>query len=152
MSRKQTEQSTLDNGKLKVRYKVNVVQRQRRAQLVEGDPQPKPETRPEPQGTVPRIARLLALAHHIQDLIDTGQVKDLAEIAHRGHITRARMTQIMNLLLLAPDIQEDILFLAPTVKGKDPITLRGIRQVVGETCFARQRRLWLGTHLETSSR
>ncbi len=89
-------------------------------------PLPEPQADLEPLGTVPRIARLLALAHHIQELLDTGQVRDLAEIARRGHITRARMTQIMNLLLLAPDIQEDILFLLPTTKGKDPITLRSI--------------------------
>lgn len=81
MNRKQPDETTLDNGKLKVRYKVHVVQRQRRAQLVEGEAPPEPEIPSEPQGTIPRIARLLALAHHIQELVDTGQVRDLAEVA-----------------------------------------------------------------------
>ena len=78
-------------------------------------------------------------------LIDTGQVKDLAQVAPargRDHITRARMTQIMNLVLLAPDIQEAILFLPPTTKGKDLISLRGLRRVLAEPSFARQRQLW----------
>jgi hypothetical protein len=93
-------------------------------------------------GTIPRITRLLALAHHIQELLDTGQVKDLAEVARRGHITRARMTQIMNLLLLAPDIQEEILFLPPTTKGKDPVTLRSLHPILAQSAFVRQRSLW----------
>ena len=151
MSRKRDSLSDAGSGKLKVRYNVHVVQRNRRARLVEGAPPPEPQADPGPQGTVPRIARLLALAHHIQELIDTGQVRDLAEVARRGHVTRARMTQIMNLLLLAPDIQEDILFLSPTTRGKDPITLSGIRRVLAEASFARQRHLWRGSSLAASS-
>jgi len=143
-NRKQAERSTLDNGKLKVRYKVHVFQHQRRAQLVEGEAPPERETLSEPQGTVPRIARLLALAHHIQELVDTGQVRDLAEVARRGHISRARMTQIMNLLLLAPDIQEKILFLPETTQGSDSLTERHLRQVLGELSFENQRRIWRG--------
>lgn len=103
-----------------------------------------PEREPEPPGTVPRIARLLALAHRIQELIDTGQVKDLAEIARRGHISRARMTQIMNLLLLAPDIQEEILFLPRTTEGRDQVTERSIRAVIVEPSFVEQRSIWRG--------
>ena len=130
-------------GKIKVRFQVHKARKNRRVRLVEGT-QPPSDAKAElaPRGTIPRITRLLALAHHIQELLDTGQVKDLAEVARRGHITRARMTQIMNLLLLAPDIQEEILFLPPTTKGKDPITLRGIHHVCAETSFARQRQIW----------
>jgi len=142
MSRKRAPTTGGKCGKIKARYKVHVVHRNRRARLVEGAAPPAPEPEPEPKGTIPRISRLLALAHHIQELIDTGQVKDLAEVARRGHITRARMTQIMNLLLLAPDIQEQVLFLPPTTKGRDSLTLRGIRHVVAEPSFARQRHLW----------
>ena len=35
-------------------------------------------------------------------------------------VTRARMTQIMNLLNLAPDIQEELLLLPPVTEGRDP--------------------------------
>ena len=56
----------------------------------------------------------------------SGQVKDYAELARLGHVSRARITQIMNLLLLAPDIQEEILFLPKTVAGHDPIKLKRV--------------------------
>ena len=142
MSKQRGKTSGNGEGKLKVRYKVHVARRGRRDRLVEGAPPPEPEAAPEPQGTVPRIARLLALAHHIQELIDTGQVRDLAEVARRGHVTRARMTQIMNLLLIAPDIQENILFLPVTEQGREKATERGVRAVIGEPSFIKQRGIW----------
>jgi hypothetical protein len=61
-------------------------------------------------GRVPRLAPLMALAICFEDLIRTGQVADYADLARLGHVSRARITQIMNLLLLAPDIQEQVLF------------------------------------------
>lgn len=148
MSRTSINKTTQAGKKLKVSYQVHVAQHGQRLRLLEGAP-PEPTSEPEPQGAIPRVSRLLALAHHIQELLDTGQVKDLAEIARRGHITRARVTQIMNLLLLAPDIQEAILFLPATTKGRDLIAPRSLRQTVAETAFARQRHLLrrLGLHL-----
>jgi len=58
---------------------------------------------------VPRIARLMALAVKFQDMVDRGEVRDYADLARLGFVTRARLTQIMNLMLLAPDIQERLL-------------------------------------------
>ena len=58
---------------------------------------------------VPRITRLMALAIKFQDMIERGQVRDYADIARLGYVTRARVTQVMNLLNLAPDIQEALL-------------------------------------------
>jgi hypothetical protein len=63
---------------------------------------------------VPRISRLMVLAIHMQDLVDRGEVADYAELAPIAHVSCARITQIMNLTLLAPDIQAAILFLPPT--------------------------------------
>ena len=57
----------------------------------------------------------------MQRLIDAGVVGDYAELARRGHVSRARIMQIMNLNFLAPDIQEDILFLPLVERGRDPI-------------------------------
>ena len=51
----------------------------------------------------------MALAIKFQDMVDRGEVRDYADLARLGHVTRARMSQIMNLLLLAPDIQEALL-------------------------------------------
>ena len=58
---------------------------------------------------IPRITRLMALAIKFQDMVDRGEVRDYADLARLGYVTRARMTQIMNLLNLAPDLQEKLL-------------------------------------------
>jgi hypothetical protein len=70
---------------------------------------PKKTAAPAPP-RIPRITRLMALAIRFQEMIDRGEVKDYADLARLGFVTRARLTQIMNLTLLAPDIQEKILF------------------------------------------
>lgn len=108
-------------------------------------PGPAPE---KPVGRVPRVARLLALAHRFERLVETGVATDYADLARLGHVTRARVTQIMNLLSLAPDIQEAILCWPPVTSGKDPISERGLRMVVAELEWGRQRELWI----ETSTR
>ncbi len=61
---------------------------------------------------------------------------DLARL--RG-VSRARITQIMDLLNLAPEIQEEILFLPRVRSGQDPVTERRLRRVVAETDWRRQR-------------
>lgn len=95
-----------------------------------------------PIGRLPRIARLLALAIKFEGMIQAGVAEDYADLARLGGVTRARMTQIMNLLNLAPDIQEAILFLPRTVSGRDPITERALRQVSSLADWGRQRQLW----------
>jgi hypothetical protein len=82
-----------------------------------------------PEG-VPRIARLLALALKFEDLIHQGVVKDYAELARLGRVSRARVTQIMNLLNLAPDIQERILSLRTPAVGLRESTVRKLSSVV----------------------
>ena len=96
-----------------------------------------------PVGRVPRVARLLALAHRFERLIQTGVAADYADLARLGHVTRARVTQIMNLLVLAPEIQEQILCWSPVTRGKDPISERGLRQLVTKLAWKRQRELWI---------
>jgi len=68
----------------------------------------------------------MALAIKLDHLVRSGQVKDYAELARLGHVTRARMSQIISLLNLAPDIQEAILFLPKTLKGRDSISSREV--------------------------
>jgi hypothetical protein len=58
---------------------------------------------------IPRITCLMALAIKFQEMIDRGEVKDYADLARLGLVTRVRVTQIMNLLLLAPSIQERLI-------------------------------------------
>ncbi len=97
---------------------------------------------PAPAGRVPRIARLMALAIRFDGLLRRGEVKDYAELARLGHVTRARVTQIMNLLNLAPDIQEALLFLPAVERGRDPVKEWQVRAVAAETVWGRQRRRW----------
>ena len=91
---------------------------------------------------VPRIARLMALAIRFDGLLRDGAVADQAELARLGHVTRARLTQIMNLLNLAPDIQEELLTLSCVEKGRMPITERCLRPIAAEPDWQVQRRMW----------
>jgi hypothetical protein len=95
-----------------------------------------------PAGRVPRIARLMALAIRFDRLVRDGTVEDYASLARLGHVTRARITQIINLLMLAPDIQEEILFLPSTVRGRDPIHLMQLQPIALLPNWSDQRRAW----------
>ena len=97
---------------------------------------------PSSLGRVPRIARLMALALRFESLIQTGAVADQAELARLGHVTRARITQIMNLLQLAPEIQEALLFLPRVTAGSDPLCERQLRPIAALPDWRKQRRLW----------
>ncbi len=83
-------------------------------------------------GRVPRVARLLALAHKIDSMIRNGELDDMAEAARRLNLTRARVTQITNLLLLAPEIQGAILNMPLVADGCDPVTERQLRPIAAE--------------------
>jgi hypothetical protein len=95
-----------------------------------------------PPGRVPRVARLMALALRLEQLVRTGQVRNYTELASLGHLTRARISQIMNLLHLAPDLQEALLFLPPTLRGRDPIILADLMPIAAACDWRKQRRLW----------
>ena len=87
---------------------------------------------------IPRIARLMALAIRFEGLLRDGTIRDYADLARLGGVTRARVTQIMKLLDLAPEIQEQILFL-PLVKG---LNERNLRCIVSRIDWDEQRRLF----------
>lgn len=101
-----------------------------------------PEPEPSEAGSIPRVSRLMALAIRFDKLVQSGEVRDYAELAGLGHVTRARMTQIMNFLNLAPDIQEELLFLPPTERGRDPIREHHIRPIAAIPDWRKQRRVW----------
>lgn len=107
--------------------------------MVEGPPPTVPER---PKGRLPRITRYMALAIYYEDLIRQGHVHDYAEIATLGHVTRARVTQIMNLRLLAPDLQERLLFLIRIVGGRDVLCLRRLQPIALESDWQKQRTKW----------
>ena len=92
--------------------------------------------------SIPRVARLLALAHHFDELLRAGVVRDYAEIARLFNVSRAHVTQVMNLLFLAPDIQEEILFSIAEPRGGAVPSPRCIRRVAAEPEWKKQRGLW----------
>lgn len=95
-----------------------------------------------PAGRVPRVSRLLALAHHCFRLVQSGAIINQSELAHFGQISTTRMTQIMWLDNLAPDIQEEILFLPRTTQGRDAIKEADIRPIAKMLDWNKQRQMW----------
>jgi hypothetical protein len=87
---------------------------------------------------IPRIARLMALSIRLEGLIHDGTLHDYADVAQRGQVTRARITQIMKLLNLAPDIQERIVFLT----ADQQLNERKLRPVTAKLEWEEQRRLF----------
>jgi hypothetical protein len=85
--------------------------------------------RPEPIARVPRVSRLIALAIRIDTLIREGKVDSYGGLAEAGQISRPRMSQMLQLLELAPAIQERLLFLPKIVSGRDPISEHALRKI-----------------------
>ncbi len=107
--------------------------------MVEGPPPTAPERA---KGRLPRITRYMALAIYYEDLIRQGHVYDYAEIATLGHVTRARVTQIMNLRLLAPSIQEQLLSLSRIISGRVEWSLRDFQTIALEQDWRKQQERW----------
>lgn len=94
-------------------------------------------------GRVPRVSKLMALAIRFDGLLRDGVVASQSELAELAQVSQPRMTQIMNLLHLAPEIQEEILFLEPVRVGKDPITERDLRPIAKQMDWGQQRAGWI---------
>lgn len=82
------------------------------------------------QKPIPRLARLMALAIKFDDQLKRGEVRDYAALARMHGIDPSMVTRVMNLRLLAPDIQEAIL----SDSGKD--TTLEFKQVLPLTHIA----------------
>ena len=109
----------------------------RRVTLAETPPPPKPE----PVRRPAKVAQQLALAHHLQAAIDRGAIADRADVARKLGLTRARVTQLLDLLLLAPDLQAAVLAME-TVDGTEPMAERTLRAVAHAGTWAEQRAAW----------
>ncbi len=82
------------------------------------------------------------MAIRFDDLVRRGEVSDYADLARLGYVTQARISQIMCLLHLAPDIQEALLFLPRTLQGRDPIREKDLRPIATVPHWNRQRTMW----------
>lgn len=100
-----------------------------------------PPDKPEPVRRPAKVARQLALAHHLQAAIERGLVADQATLARKLWLTRARVTQLFDLLMLAADLQEQVLALE-AVDGAEPMAERTLRAVARAGTWAEQRAAW----------
>lgn len=91
---------------------------------------------------VARVSRLMALAIRFDQLINERAVADQAELARLGHVSRARLTQIMNLLNLAPEIQAAVMNLSPPTSGRNPLSERQLRPIAATISWRKQRQRW----------
>jgi hypothetical protein len=76
----------------------------------------------------PPVVELLRKAIEWQALIESGEASNQAAIARQEGITRARVTQVMGLLRLAPEVQEHVLSL-PNMVRRPAITERALRPI-----------------------
>ena len=112
--------------------------RKRRSVMLAETP---PPAKPEPVRRPAKVAQQLALAHHLQAAIDRGAVADRADVARKLGRTRARVTQLLDLLLLAPDLQAAVLAME-AVDGAEPMAERTLRTVAHAGTWAEQRAAW----------
>ncbi len=92
-------------------------------------------------GRLPRVSQVMALAIQFQDMIQRGEVRDYADLARLGCLTRERMSQIMELVWLAPDIQQEILEFAAN-GSRFPINEVAARRIAASLAWSDQRRAW----------
>ena len=130
------------NKPVSIDFQFSIKQRGRGAKkrIVEGASQ-SDESKPALE-RIPRISRYMALAIHFEDLIRQGVVTDYADLARLGHVTRARVTQIMNLRLLAPEIQEELLYVNATENRSLKHQLKWIQALANQFDWRNQRMCW----------
>ena len=102
-------------------------------------PGPVPATEP---GRLPRVARWMALAIHCDGLLRDGVIASYRDLAELGNVSRPRVTQVMNLLYLAPDIQAALLDLPRTASARDPVLLRDLQPIAATLDWRKQRKMW----------
>ena len=90
----------------------------------------------------PRIVQVVALAIHFQDMLDRGEVRNHADLARLGCISRERMSQIMMLAWLAPDIQQQVLGVPKTPGGRFPLSETELRSIARLPEWSEQRAHW----------
>ena len=91
---------------------------------------------------LPRITRLLALALKFEELIRSGTVTNYAALAQVAQVSRSRITQMTALLSLAPDIQEEILFLPAAAARLLRISEPSLRRLTATLLWNQQREQW----------
>lgn len=78
---------------------------------------------------LPRITRLMALAIKLEQLMRQHPHLSYQELAGLGRVSAPRLTQILNLLHLAPDLQQRLLWLEPNGKGRERMHEAAVRRI-----------------------
>ena len=124
-----------EKGRRVLSFPLAALRRQPMTRITPPPPTPVPKRQPA------RVALMLALANDLQDKLDRGEHQDQATLARELGLTPTKVTRLLDLTLLSPDIQEEILFLE-AVDGKEPVTERALRDVVRHTTWTEQRKAW----------
>jgi hypothetical protein len=132
-----------------VKFKVAVTLANRGRKKIKRTAEP---AKPRPRGKIPRVARLMALALQFEEMLQKGEVSDGYELASLYKVSQPRMSQILALALLAPDIQEAILNLPVQTTGRCQVHEKRLRAVCAEVDFDRQREMWRAILLAGSER
>jgi hypothetical protein len=122
------------HGRVEIRFRLNAMSRPAAPSAV--------ETELPAAGRLPRVTQVLALAIQFQDMIRLGEARDYADLARLGGLTRERVSQIVKLVWLAPDIQIEILHLPPVSNGHFLIRERAVRNISSTICWVEQHREW----------
>lgn len=101
----------------------------------------KAQPAPEPIRRPSKLAITLSIAHYLEEQIENGRIENRADIARRLGLSRARVTQILTLRWLAPDLQAEILF-TEAVDGIEPFSQRVAREVARILAWPEQRVAW----------
>ncbi|WP_441288586.1 hypothetical protein ACSRUE_42715 [Sorangium sp. KYC3313] len=135
-----TQQAVMSEDAPKDRHILTGTLFRRRSSRVTLTEEP-PPSKPEPVRRPAKVARMLALTHHLQSAIDRGLVADRAAVACKLGLTRARVTQLLDLLHMAPDLQQAVLTLE-AVDGTEPMSERALRAVAHAGSRVEQRGAW----------
>lgn len=124
-----------DEGYRRLHFPLSALRRQPLVRMTPPPPKKEPRRRPA------RVARMLALAHDLQGKLDRGEYRSRTSLAQAVELSPARVSQLLELTLLAPDIQEEVLFLE-AVNGREPVTERDLRRVLASPLWSEQRAAW----------
>ena len=130
---------TVQNDGFEVKVRLHPTVRQINRAPKEIAPAADPTSR---RGRLPRITQVLAMALQFQEMIDRGEIGRHADLARLGCVSRERISQIMLLTWLAPDIQEAILRLPQMPGGRFPVTEGTLRKMARLPLWEDQRAQW----------
>lgn len=100
----------------------------------------------------PRIVQVMALAIHFREMLESGEARDYADLARLGCVSRERISQIMMLNWLAPEIQQEVLGLPKTPGGRFQVSETALREVAKVVGWEEQQKTWISVQSDEASR